>query len=165
MNQDLETGELSIEEIFPVFPQLYVTEEHRGQMTIISQPCSGSTTPWGTFMSSLEYNYDMKYLRTDGMDSTYVCENWAVGDLYWKDTYPYFPEVLNTYGRSTVYRYFNEVCDPSMSTEDMVADFLRLYGANWYYSGLQLETIIHGDGNFEIIPHFSMGRMSSERTL
>jgi len=146
------SGALSIISTRPLIPSELVHPDFK----FISNPCSGSITPWKSFLSSQEFPFDPKWFHKKSITSEFICTNYFLGAKM--DFYPH--QDFN----SSLWRFFNKTCDYHKPVEEIKKEFYENYGSP-YWRGVILETEILVNGTARIIPHFSMGRISAERPL
>jgi len=152
LRQNQTSGALSIISTRPLIPSQLVHPDFK----FISNPCSGSVTPWKSFLSSQEFPFDPKWFHKKDITSEFICTNYFLGANW--DFYPH--KDFN----SSLWRFFNKTCDHHKSAEEIKEEFYENYGS-YYWRGVIIETEILLNGTARIVPHFSMGRISAERPL
>jgi len=159
--QDIETGILTPVSTKPLFPEDLV----HPTMYYISEPCSGSVSPWGSFLSSQEYPFDTKWFKQNELDTHKICQFWNLGGGYGytsRGIDQMYPHVNWT---SSVWEWQGKVCDETKTLDEIKAEWYENY-VPFYWNGLIVETeVIDADGTVTMTPHFSSGRVSAEKPL
>lgn len=153
VEMDEDTGVLTPVKTTPLLPN----ERIHPDMKFVSAPVSGSTTPWNTFLSVLEYPLDPKWLNDPTLTTEDICFKWHLGSSW--PSYLQLPE-----GHSTVFEFFNVQCDTTKDLETLKQEFLNLYGSV-YWNGVSMEIDIAAPDDFRWVIHWAMGRYSGERPV